>query len=51
MTKNTGYKEEQISDMSVDLIQFVKNVEASSLQSIYKKYSSSKFQEVAKLLD
>ncbi len=51
MTKNTGYKEESIRGMAIDLLQFVKNVESSSLQSIFKKYSSSKFQEVAKLLD
>ena len=31
MTKNTGYKEDQIRGMAVDLVQFVKNVEVSSL--------------------
>lgn len=37
--------------MAMDLLQFVKNVEASSLQAMYKKYSSQKFMEVAKLLE
>jgi len=43
MTKNTGYKEEQIKGMAIDLLQFVKNVEGSSLQSVFKKYSSSRY--------
>lgn len=51
LTKNTGYKEEQIKGMAIDLLQFVKNVEQSSLQAIYKKYCSQKFLEVAKLID
>ena len=50
MTKNTGYKEESLKQMAADLLQFIKNVEKSSLQSVLKKYSSSKMQEVAKLL-
>ena len=37
--------------MAIDLLQFIKNVEASSLQSMLKKYSSTKFLEVAKLLE
>lgn len=36
--------------MAHDLIKFIKNVEESSLQSLYKKYSSQKFLEVTKLL-
>jgi hypothetical protein len=51
LTKNTGYKEEDVRGMAIDLLQFIKNVENSSLQSIFKKYSSSKFLEVAKLLE
>ena len=51
MTKNSGYKEAQIRGMAIDLLQYVKNVETSALQSVFKKYSSAKFQEVAKLLD
>lgn len=31
LTKNTGYKEEEIKGMAIDLLQFVKNVESSSL--------------------
>jgi uncharacterized protein YlbG (UPF0298 family) len=51
LAKNTTYKEDEVKGMAIDLISFVKNVEASSLQSIYKKYSSPKFLEVAKLLE
>ena len=40
LTKNTSYKEEDVKGMALDLLQFVKNVEASSLQAMYKKYSS-----------
>ena len=36
--------------MALDLIKFVRNVEQSSLQSLYKKYSSPRFLEAAKLL-
>jgi len=50
LTKNTGYKEEEVRGMAMDLIKFVRNVETSSLQSLYKKYSSSRFLEAAKLL-
>jgi hypothetical protein len=39
LTKNTGYKEEEIKGMAIDLLQFVKNVESSSLQAMFKKYS------------
>lgn len=31
LTKNTGYKEDEIKSMAIDLLQFVKNVEKSSL--------------------
>lgn len=31
MTKNTGYKEEHIEGMAIDLLQFVKNVQSSTL--------------------
>ena len=51
LTKNTGYKEDEVRGMAIDLLQFVKNVESSSLQSMHKKYSSPKFLEVAKLLE
>jgi hypothetical protein len=37
--------------MAMDLIKFVKNVEQSSLQSLYKKYMSSRFLEAAALLN
>ena len=51
LTKNTSYKEDDVKGMAIDLLQFVKNVEASSLQAMFKKYSSPKFLEVAKLLE
>ena len=50
LTKNTGYKEEEVRGMAMDLIKFVRNVETSSLQSLYKKYSSARFLEAAKLI-
>ena len=50
LTKNTGYKEEEVRGMAMDLIKFVKNVEQSSLQSLYKKYMSSRYLEAAALL-
>ena len=50
LTKNTGYKEDEVRGMTMDLIKFVKNVEQSSLQSLYKKYSSPRYLEAAKLL-
>ena len=50
MTKNTSYKEEELKPLASELIQFVKNVEASSLKTMSKKYSLPKFMEVAKLL-
>jgi Cyclin, C-terminal domain len=31
LTKNSGYKEEEVRGMAMDLIKFVKNVEQSSL--------------------
>jgi len=51
LAKSTGYKEDELRGMAVDLLQFIKNVESSSLQSIYKKYSSPRCLEVAKLLE
>jgi hypothetical protein len=50
LTKNTGYREDEVRGMAMDLIKFVKNVEQSSLQSLYKKYTSPRFLEAAKLL-
>ena len=50
LTKNTGFKEDEVRGMALDLIKFVRNVEQSSLQSLYKKYSSPRFLEAAKLL-
>ena len=50
LTKNTGYKEDDVRGMALDLIKFVRNVEQSSLQSLFKKYSSPRFLEAAKLL-
>lgn len=31
LTKNTGYKEDEVRGMAIDLLQFIKNVEGSSL--------------------
>jgi G2/mitotic-specific cyclin-B, other len=50
LTKNSGYREEDVRGMAMDLIKFVKNVEQSSLQSLYKKYSGGRYLEAAKLL-
>lgn len=50
LSKNTGYKEDDVRGMAMDLIKFVKNVEVSSLQSLFKKYTSARFLEAAKLL-
>lgn len=50
VAKSSGYKEDDVRGMALDLIKFVKNVEQSSLQSLFKKYSSARFQEAAKLL-
>ena len=50
LAKNSGYKEEEVRGMALDLIKFVKNVEQSSLQSLYKMYSSSRYLEAAKLM-
>ena len=50
LTKNTSYKEDDVRGMAMDLIKFVKNVEQSSLQSLYKKYTSARFLEAAALL-
>ena len=50
LTKNTGYKEEELKPLATELIQFVKNVESSSLKTMSKKYCLPKFLEVAKLL-
>lgn len=50
LSKNSSYKEDDVRGMAMDLIKFVKNVEQSSLQSLYKKYTSSRFLEAAKLM-
>jgi hypothetical protein len=50
LTKNSGYREEDVRGMAMDLVKFVKNVEQSSLQSLFKKYQAPRFLEAAKLL-
>ena len=47
LTKNTGYKEDEIKLLAAELVEFVKNVEKSSLKTMSKKYSRSKYLEVA----
>ncbi len=51
MTKNTCYKEEELKPLAAELIQFVKNVESSSLKTMAKKYNLPKYLEVAKMLN
>lgn len=50
LSKNAGYKEEDIRVMAQELITYVKNIEKSSLQTLVKKYQSNKYFEVAKML-
>jgi hypothetical protein len=50
LAKNTGYREDEVRGMAMDLVKFVRNVEQSSLQSLFKKYSSQRFLEAAKML-
>lgn len=49
LTKNSGYKEDEIKEMSMDMVQFVKNIENSSLQTLFKKYQQTKYHEVASI--
>ena len=39
MVKSTGYREDDIGQMSRDLIQFVKRIEKSQLKTFHKKFS------------
>ena len=39
LAKNTGYREDDIHQMSKDLLQFVKKIEKSQLKTFYKKFS------------
>lgn len=50
LSKHTTYRESDLSKMSQDLVEFVKNVEKSSFQTMKKKYSSSRFGEIARVL-
>ena len=51
MIKNTGYKVNDFKSMSEELVVYVKNISKSSLKTMNKIYSSSKYHHVAKLLD
>ena len=50
LSKNTGYKEDDLKSMAGDLIKYVRSMEKSSLQTMCKKYNLPKFMEVAKML-
>jgi hypothetical protein len=50
LAKNTSYKEAQVSGMAENLLDFVCKVEKSSYQNMKKKYSSSRYGEVAKIM-
>jgi len=43
LTKNTGYREDDIIQMSKDLLQFVKKIEKSQLKTFFKKFSDVRF--------
>ena len=51
MIKNTGYRVKDFKSMSDELIIYVKNISKSALQTMFKMYSSKKFQSVAKLIE
>ena len=51
MIKNTGYRLKEIKSMSDELVIYVKNISKSTLQTLYKLYSSKKYHQVAKLID
>ena len=50
MINSTGYREEDIHQMSKDLLQFVKKIEKSQLKTFYKKYNDQRFSKVAQLI-
>jgi len=50
LTKNTGYKEDELRDLASDMIAFINSIESSSYQTFVKKYSHPKYLEVGKLL-
>lgn len=50
LSKHSTYRESDLKGMAQDLLHFVSKVEKSSLQTMRKKYSSTRYGEVAKLL-
>lgn len=50
LAKHSSYRESDISQMSQDLLIFVSKVEKSAFQTMKKKYSSSRYGEIAKLM-
>ena len=51
LSRHTTYRESDINGMAQDLITFVRKVEKSSFLTMKKKYSSSKYGEIANLMD
>jgi len=43
LAKHTGYRTEDIHQMSKDLLQFVKKIERSQLKTFFKKFSDERF--------
>jgi len=51
LTKNSGYKEEEVRGMATELVNYVRSIEKSSLQTFFKKYGTPRFLEVSGLLE
>lgn len=51
LTKNSGYREDEVRELSYELLKYVKKVEGSSLKTFSKKYQQPKFMEVSKVFD
>jgi cyclin B len=49
LSKHARYSEEQLQPIQHELLEFARHAPNSSLKAVYRKYSSSKYQEVAQL--
>ena len=50
LTKHTGYRESDVGQMAIDLLNFIGKIQKSQLKTMNKKYSDPKFQNVASIL-
>jgi hypothetical protein len=50
LAKHSGYAESDIRELAIDLHNYVKKVEQSSLKTIRRIYSTPKMMEVAKMI-